>query len=950
MKTKLPIIALFAAIGILFLGIMGILGWLIHNEFLLSVVPGGVRMKFNVAICFIFSSLVLILNYVPTKNKFQKRLIVILPAVVCTIALLTLLEYIFSINIGIDELFIRDDFGTATVYYPGRMSPIAAINFLLIGSGLFLLNKQKTAIYQFFYLSGIGFVSLLMLISFNFISDTPTFMRLAVHAAIGFIILSGAIYFAQPQLQNSISFERKLFTGFAATIILLIVFSVFSIFYSNRNVKTFELIRHTNAVINEAEETLSITKDIESGSRGYVITGDSNYLEHFTIAKDVVFSHIEKLKELIKDNPLQQVRTDSLLSLIDKRIGFSLQSVALRNEKGIEEASKLVATRQGKLYMDKIRVLIAEIQRDENNLLVQRQRENDKSISSFYRAFFVFLTSIFILLAVILYSIRNNINTRKKASEQIQKQTQEVQNFIDSMSTLSAKLAVDGKILMVNKIAQQGSGLTMEELLNTNFTEGQWWAFDPEVHARVRDAFKKACSGTTINYDENIFVFGQVLSINFSLIPILKTRGGVDYIVAEARDITQQKKAEEKLLLINKELESYISQLKESEEKLSILFNSIDEGFCIIQMIFDEEKNPVDYRFLVVNPSFEKQTGLRDTVGKRMREFAPNHEKHWFEIYGRIALTGESIRFENRAEELHRWYDVYAFRFGDPKNLQVAVLFNDITERKQTEETIQQLNLDLEKRVEEKTKEILQLNANLEKKIEERTAELAAVNSELEAFTYSVSHDLRAPLRGIVGFTAILEEDYASKLDKEAKRITAVIKDNTLKMGNLIDDLLAFSRMSRQDIIKASINTAEMVKEVINELGSNNDGTDIEWAIQSLPAIKGDINMIRQVWVNYISNAKKYSRNNKHPRIEIGVLTPNGQTTFFIKDNGVGFDEQYKDKLFKVFQRLHSAAEFEGTGVGLALVEKIISKHGGKVWAEGEVGKGAGFYFSLPSS
>ncbi|MFC0773375.1 PAS domain S-box protein [Terrimonas alba] len=287
-----------------------------------------------------------------------------------------------------------------------------------------------------------------------------------------------------------------------------------------------------------------------------------------------------------------------------------------------------------------------------------------------------------------------DITEKKQAEAQIQKQKQDIQDFIDSMSTLSTKLSTDGKILMVNKIALQASGLSMEELLNTNFLEGQWWTFDPEVHSRVSDAFNKACSGTAINYDENIFVFGQVLTINFSLIPISKTDGSVDYIVAEGRDITAQKKAEEKI--------------KESEEKLSMLFNSMDEGFCIIEMIFDEQKKPVDYRFLVINPSFEKQTGLRDAVGKRMREFAPNHEKHWFETYGRIALTGESIRFENRAEQLHRWYDVYAFRFGEPKNLQVAILFNDITERKQTEETIRQMNLELEKRVEEKTKEVIQ--------------------------------------------------------------------------------------------------------------------------------------------------------------------------------------------------------------------------------------------------
>src|SRR5436190_20334768 len=168
-------------------------------------------------------------------------------------------------------------------------------------------------------------------------------------------------------------------------------------------------------------------------------------------------------------------------------------------------------------------------------------------------------------------------------------------------------------------------------------------------------------------------------------------------------------------------------------------------------------------------------------------------------------------------------------------------------------------------------------------------------------------------------------------------------------MGRLIYDLLAFSRMSRNEIIKTSINTGEMVKEIISELNPVNNGNQIEWIVRPLPKIHGDSNMIRQVWTNLISNAIKYSGNKEHPRIETGAFIDKEQTTFFIKDNGVGFDEKYKEKLFKVFQRLHRSSEFEGTGVGLAIVEKIISKHGGKVWAEGAVAKGASFYFSLPA-
>jgi signal transduction histidine kinase len=242
--------------------------------------------------------------------------------------------------------------------------------------------------------------------------------------------------------------------------------------------------------------------------------------------------------------------------------------------------------------------------------------------------------------------------------------------------------------------------------------------------------------------------------------------------------------------------------------------------------------------------------------------------------------------------------------------------------------------------------EQLQLTqTQLENKVVQRTAQLEKANAELESFSYSISHDLRAPLRSIAGFTTILEEEYIDKLDAEAKRLINVIKNNSLKMGNLIDDLLAFSRLGRNEIVKTLINTREMVEEVINTMDAKSNTV---WDIHLLPATRGDANMMRQVWINLLSNAIKYSGNKERPSIGIGAYGKEGKTVFFVKDNGVGFNQNYASGLFKVFQRLHSTNQFEGTGIGLAIVEKIISKHGGSVWAESEENKGACFFFSIP--
>jgi len=260
----------------------------------------------------------------------------------------------------------------------------------------------------------------------------------------------------------------------------------------------------------------------------------------------------------------------------------------------------------------------------------------------------------------------------------------------------------------------------------------------------------------------------------------------------------------------------------------------------------------------------------------------------------------------------------------------LQIILRDITERKESERRIKKLNEELEDRV------------------TLRTEQLKKSNEEMEAFTYSVSHDLRAPLRGIIGFTSILEEEYSSKLDAEALRLTSVIKSNTIKMGYLIDDLLKFSRISRHMLDKVAINTEDLVKQVIASPEIKAISNKVQWIMDPLLETNGDLNTIRQVWVNLISNAIKYSSAQPVQLIEIGSYRLNKQVVFFIKDNGVGFEQSYSHKLFKVFQRLHNPADFDGTGVGLAIVDKIISKHGGKVWAKGEVNKGATFYFSLP--
>lgn len=273
---------------------------------------------------------------------------------------------------------------------------------------------------------------------------------------------------------------------------------------------------------------------------------------------------------------------------------------------------------------------------------------------------------------------------------------------------------------------------------------------------------------------------------------------------------------------------------------------------------------------------------------------------------------------------------VHTIGKADLKNRRIYGFFQDITERKQAEA------------------EILKLNAELEQRVAERTLKLEAANKELEAFSYSVSHDLRAPLRHINGYVGLLNKGFRETLPEKAGHYLSQITDSASQMGTLIDDLLQFSRTGRQEMRQVDLDMNAAVQETLEKLKPDTKSRNISWSVAELPRIFGDYSLLQQVWINLLENAVKYTRDKDEAKIEVGCTREQDHWVFFIRDNGVGFDMQYAQKLFGVFQRLHSPTQFEGTGIGLAHVQRIVHKHGGRVWAEGWLDKGAVFYFTMP--
>lgn len=331
------------------------------------------------------------------------------------------------------------------------------------------------------------------------------------------------------------------------------------------------------------------------------------------------------------------------------------------------------------------------------------------------------------------------------------------------------------------------------------------------------------------------------------------------------------------------------------------------------------------------NPIFTKDTiGEFDSIKERLEQSE------------RLTFETQKIRKDGRSVYLRCWVS----KVLDPvtKDNNLLFIFDDISERRRIADELKKLNESLEQRVQERTLEVAELN----KSLTERANQLERLNSELESFTYSVSHDLKAPLRSIQGFTDIVIQEYSSELSEEVNRLLNIVKKNAKRMDQLIRDLLDLSKVTRTSMKMKSLNMEEIIHSVINN-DYNNIRENTTITIHPLEKAEGDPVLIHQLWENLISNAVKYTRKTEYPTIEIGSYKKDDKLVYFVKDNGAGFNPEYSGKLFNTFQRLHSNDQFEGTGVGLAIVKRIILRHGGEVSAEGEEGKGAIFYFSLPA-
>lgn len=441
--------------------------------------------------------------------------------------------------------------------------------------------------------------------------------------------------------------------------------------------------------------------------------------------------------------------------------------------------------------------------------------------------------------------------------------------------------------------------------------------------------------------------------------------GGIYLLLAV---LTTIKKARTMGIPIEKALKDFF---RESEANFRVLFETATDAVVSFSN---------DGRILLWNQSAERIFGYRrdevigslfhDVITAKGHTDSLRYELENLISTGKSQLLGKTTEIEARKKDGNVFPIEFSMSLRNIEDGWIGTsIIRDITDRKKMEEALRRARDDLELRVQERTKElalanealrveigerkraedeIRRLNQELEQRVIERTSQLEAANRELEAFSYSVSHNLRAPLRAIDGFSKALLDDYADKLDENGKRIINIIQGSITKMGELIGHILVLSRLGRQEMKFADVDMENLAEAVFKELKLIEPDRAIQLDVKTLPIASVDEGMIRQVYVNLLSNAIKFTRPKNPAVIEVGAYKDKNETVYYVKDNGVGFDMKFVDKLFGVFQRLHNEKEFEGTGVGLAIVQRIIQRHGGRVWAEGKLDEGASFYFALP--
>jgi PAS domain S-box-containing protein len=742
------------------------------------------------------------------------------------------------------------------------------------------------------------------------------------------------------------SFARRIAIGAALAIAIPLVFALLTSVNHRANVRRMrELLEPKQRALTLTTYLERLVIDMETGVRGFRQTGEERFLEPYEAAVSKYPSVVADLATLLdpaRGRPLFAEATEGIetwrIQYAEQSIAFLRQHPPRRIGEGILMADNPpgLDPLAGKLRMDEIRhrfEVLASILREEIAAGQRAQDLADARLPSLIWGVAAAFSSLLLIGAFSLFrlyrhragSLFAGIETAQRGdyrpipvsgddelariAAEFNRMTAEVKRRDEALIQGQARLEAildnapvaiylkdpEKRYLFVNRRFEAAFGLSKQHVIGRTNEEAL-----PGLANGYRATVLKQDDSGTMELEEVIPQRDGLRTYIASKFFVPETAGGKKELGSIMVDITERKRA---------------------EEEIERFFNLSLDMLCIAGF---------DGYFKRLNPAWEKALGFAraQLLEKPFIEFVHPEDRATTTAEAEKLSQGfETVSFTNRyasADGSYRWL---LWNASPDRELQrIYAAARDITEKRLSEQEIEKLNSELQKRVEE----------------------LGLLNQELEAFSYSVSHDLRAPLRHITGFSELLEKSASSSLDEKGHRYLATISEAAKQMGRLVDDLLGFSRMGRAELRREPVDLKTLADEVRQEVEREVSGREVLWKLDGLPRVRADRAMLRQVFVNLFSNALKYSGTSTRSEVQVGSYREGKEDVIFVRDNGVGFDMKYAEKLFGVFQRLHRAEEFEGTGIGLANVRRIIHRHGGRTWAEGTVGGGATFYFSLP--
>jgi PAS domain S-box-containing protein len=918
---------LAAALTIL-LSLAALIGWARGIPTLASVLPGSVEMKANTACGLILSAIaLLILSKRPSAGR--RALAWILCCPVFLMGMATAAEYVGGRTFGIDELLFVDKGGAYDVFR-GRMSPFTAAAFIGIATALIALPYPRFRI-----LAKMGAASAILLgatVLLCYLWNAGELITdrwlppVALNTAAGFALLGWGILLAPNEQGNGLNqqiselagMEVRILAAFSIALGLLMIGGTYTYRTTVQFADSVEWVAHSQEVRAAVASLYGSLAGSEVALRDYLLTKDDNNLtEHQRLCGDVL-RHLADVQRLTADNATQQRNVAALRPIVMGRLEAMASALTAFADFGLPAARAVIAVTRRTNATQSVRAQTDILDAEEVRLLGLRQKASADVRSSTLLSLLATLALASALFIALFRGVHREVRARREAEDAVRASDRYSRSVLDSSPDCLCVLTLEGRISQMTARGRRLMDIDESVIID----DREWldaWTGDDRIAAET--ALADARAGKPARFHGFCpTVKGTPKWWDVIVMPILGEDDRPERLLTVSRDISEVKRTESDLRETNRFLDSLI-------DNLPVMVAIKDAG---------------DLRIVRHNDAFAQLLGFTPDAlhGKSADELFTADEARLVNAKDREALEAGGL-VEVPELSLHTAHlGLRTFhsmtvpindRTGRPRYLMAISV--DVTARKLAEQAIQELNTALEA----------------------KARQLESSVQELESFSYSVSHDLRAPLRAIDGFALMIEEDCSDKLDAEGRRYLAVIRGNSRRMGALIDDLLSFSRLGRLPVAAHEVNVESLVREVVDEIVNGrsiphdlNMQNPPQIEIEALPPARGDRELLRQVWLNLIANAVKYSSKAAAPRITVSGRQNGIENLYSVRDNGVGFDMNYAEKLFGVFQRLHRSEEFSGTGVGLAIVHRVISRHGGRVWAEGRINDGATFSFALP--